>query len=72
MLFLLSEGLNLYYVAQVKSSADGIKITNTGKAPNGGPVWITARALRPTARPSGNLDNAPLARRAPLRDPTSR
>ena len=70
--FLLSEGLNHYYVAQVKSSADGIKITNTGTAFNGGPVAITARALRPSARPSENLDNAPLARRTTLRDPTSR
>ena len=69
---MLSEGLNHYYVAQVKSSADGIKITNTGTAFNGGPVAITARALRPSARPSENLDNAPLARRTTLRDPTSR
>ena len=45
--FLLSEGLN-HYVAQVRSSADGTKITNTGTKSDGGPVVISARPPRPS------------------------
>ena len=45
--FLLSEGLN-HYVAQVRSSADGTKITNTGTTSDGDPVVISARPPRPS------------------------
>ena len=49
-LLLLAAGLNYYYVAQVSSSADKAKITNTGTNLAGYPVMIAARALRPSAR----------------------
>ena len=69
LLLLISACLNHYYVAQVESSADGTKITNTGTNLADGPVEIFARPPRPSA--SEGLD-ASLARRSLRLRPKSR